>query len=299
MQEALFPGMRGMQGGTTSCLSSLLCMSVPSGAWLCVGGEPGCPSLQSQLLLVPPRETKGQVLWSRHPQHLGGPAGGWERPSRKLVQREEGSLSVCKRELAQAAGAAARHRARKARASSPSAGLPEATGVPRAWEGTCFSGAAISASTFFFFLTTHFTVSRKEGHCLSGSLDSKQMLTPCSSTPTHPTASGWCHSTKLRQPGRRAGWAGMACTWLSSHPGPPESLGDPCQSLWATSQTCGELFCAGYTWAPRPEHSQYPSGCCTSIGHLGHCRWPWQAGGSPPSLTWPHRDTSASASAVF
>jgi hypothetical protein len=91
----------------------------------------------------------------------------------------------------------------------------------------------------------------------------------------------------------------MACTWLSSHPGPPESLGDPCQSLWATSQTCGELFCAGYTWAPRPEHSQYPSGCCTSIGHLGHCRWPWQAGGSPPSLTWPHRDTSASASAVF
>lgn len=67
------------------------------------------------------------------------------------MPKEEGSLNGC--ELAQAVGAAARHRIKKAHASSQSAGLPEATGAQRAWEETCFSGAAaISGSCGFFIL---------------------------------------------------------------------------------------------------------------------------------------------------
>lgn len=50
-------------------------------------------------------------------------------------------------------GAAARHRTEKAHASSQSAGLPEATGAQRAWEGACFSGAAaISGSCGFIII---------------------------------------------------------------------------------------------------------------------------------------------------
>lgn len=72
------------------------------------------------------------------------------RQNKKL--RVEGSLNGCEQEggiLAQAVGAAARHRAREAHASSQSAGLPEATGE-RAWEGTCFSGAAAHLSELWF-----------------------------------------------------------------------------------------------------------------------------------------------------
>lgn len=50
-------------------------------------------------------------------------------------------------------GAAARHRTKKAHASSQSAGLLEATGAQRAWEETCFSGAAaISGSCDFIII---------------------------------------------------------------------------------------------------------------------------------------------------
>lgn len=53
-------------------------------------------------------------------------------------------------------GAGTRHRAKEAHASSQSAGLPEATGAQRAWEGTCFSGAATISVTVVLVFTAHF-----------------------------------------------------------------------------------------------------------------------------------------------
>lgn len=85
--------------------------------------------------------------------------------------------------MAQPVGAAARHRAKEAHASSQSAGLPEATGAPRAWEGTCFS---VSCGFVFYF-----TVSRSKGRCVSGMLNSKQTLHPQSSASACPPGSGW------------------------------------------------------------------------------------------------------------
>lgn len=143
------------------------------------------------------------------------------------MPKEEGSLNGC--ELARAVGAAARHRIKKAHASRQSAGLPEATGAQRAWEETCFSGAAaISGSCGFilFYFTTHFTVSRRGDAVSEASLTQNKCSLPVTLLLPIPLAQD---SVRMpRQPGQRAGTqAWLANTWPSSHPGLDSGVPDP------------------------------------------------------------------------
>lgn len=215
-----------MQAGQRHPSSSSPLLPLGCGfAWEECFGSPSQAHCHSSLsLLVSSVETKGQLPRTGCPQHLGSWGGGqgWGRHSWKPMLREEGSLSGCEQEDGSWRGWWLQPPDAEPGRSMPAArqlGFRKQQGAESLGRDlllrSCRHLSEPQLGFFLFcfcfsFLTTHFTVSRKERHYLHGSLNSKQTLVPWSSVPSYSAQLRLLSQGGAGMARKRASWVGNA-----------------------------------------------------------------------------------------